>query len=59
MMSRTGASLDIVPHWGRMNDSIIPLVDYVPDDKLDWSPKPELWNLRGILVHIATAGTSG
>jgi len=38
-----------------MNDSIIRLVDYVPDDKLDWSPRPELWNVRGILVHIATA----
>jgi len=49
------AALDIVSHWGRMNDSIIQLVDYIPDDKLDWSPKPELWNFRGILVHIATA----
>ena len=47
--------LDIVPMWGRLNDGIIRLVDYVPDDKLNWSPKPELWNFRGILIHIAGA----
>ena len=47
------ALLDIVPTWSRFNDELIRLVDYVPDDKLDWSPKPELWNFRGILLHIA------
>ena len=47
--------LDIVPFWDRLNDTLIQLVDYVPDDKLNWSPKPELWNFRGILLHIAGA----
>ena len=47
------ARLDIVPTWARFNEELIRLVDYVPDDKLDWSPKPELWNFRGILLHIA------
>ncbi len=47
------ASLDIVPYWGRMNDTIIQLVDVIPDDKLNWSPKPELWNFKGILIHIS------
>ena len=47
--------LDIVPYWGRLNDGLARLVDYVPDDKLNWSPKPELWNFRGILIHIAGA----
>jgi len=47
--------LDITPIWGRVNDELIRLVDYVPDDKLDWSPKPELWNFRTILLHIASA----
>jgi uncharacterized damage-inducible protein DinB len=47
--------LDITAQWGRLNDGIIRLVDYVPEDMLDWSPKPELWNFRGILAHIATA----
>jgi len=44
--------LDIAAQWARMNDTIIQLVDYIPDDKLDWSPKPELWNFKGILIHI-------
>ena len=47
--------LDITAQWGRLNDGIVRLVDYIPDDKLNWSPRPELWNFRGILVHMATA----
>jgi uncharacterized damage-inducible protein DinB len=49
------ARLDIVPTWSHLNDEIVRLVDYIPDDKLNWSPKPELWNFRGILVHIGFA----
>ncbi len=49
------ARLDIVPVWSRLNDGLIKLVDYIPDDKMNWSPKPELWNFRGILLHIASA----
>ena len=44
--------LDITAQWGRLNDSIVTLVDYVPDDKLDWSPQTDLWNFRGILLHM-------
>jgi len=47
--------LDITPIWVRLNDSLIRLVDHVPDDQMNWSPKPELWNFRGILLHIASA----
>ena len=47
--------LEIAEYWGRLNDGIIRLVDYIPDDKINWSPKPELWNFRGILIHIAGA----
>ena len=47
--------IDITPVWARFNDDLIRLVDYVPDDKINWSPKPELWNFRGILLHIAGA----
>lgn len=49
------APLDIVPVWARLNESLIRLVDYVPDDKINWSPKEGLWNFRGILLHIAGA----
>lgn len=49
------ARLDIVPMWGRLNDMLAELVEYVPDDRMDWSPKPELWSFRHILQHIAEA----
>lgn len=55
MTAPTYPPLDITTHWSRLNDELIRLVDYVPDDKLDWSPKRELWNFRGILIHIPTA----
>jgi uncharacterized damage-inducible protein DinB len=47
--------LEIAEYWGRLNDGIIRLVDYIPDDKINWSPKPELWNFKGTLIHICTA----
>ena len=53
-MSETYAKLDIVAQWGRLNESILTLIDVIPDDKLDWSPREDLWNFRGILAHIAT-----
>ena len=52
MSSQTFAPLDITPMWSRVNDELIELVDLVPDDKLDSSPKPELWNFKGILLHV-------
>ncbi len=52
MTASTFQSLDIAPFWSRMSDSLVRLVDYIPDDKLNWSPKPELWNFKGILIHI-------
>ncbi len=55
MTISTPAALDIVPFWARLSEGMIRLVDYIPDDKLDWSPKPELWSFRGILFHIASA----
>ena len=51
MTTVTHATLDIAAQWGRLNDTIIGLVDYIPDDKLDWSPQEDLWNFRGILLH--------
>ena len=53
MSETTFATVDIAAQWGRLNDSIIELVDIIPDDKLDWSPREELWNFRGILAHTA------
>lgn len=53
MSAQTFAALDIVPFWSRLNDELIELLDLVPDEQINWSPKPELWNFRGILLHIA------
>ena len=47
--------VDITAQWGRLNDTLVALVDYVPDDKLEWSPREELWNFKGILLHTAMA----
>jgi uncharacterized damage-inducible protein DinB len=52
-MEPTYGTFDIGEQWGRMNDSIVALVDYIPEDKLDWSPREDLWNFRGIVAHIA------
>lgn len=45
--------LDIIPLWSLINDELIELVDVVGEERLDWSPSPELWNTRGILLHVA------
>jgi uncharacterized damage-inducible protein DinB len=47
--------LDITDMWRKLNDSMIALVDYVPEDKINWSPRQGLWNFRGILLHTAAA----
>ncbi len=55
MAEQYGGGMDVAPIWGRFNDGLIRLVDYVPDDKLNWSPRPELWNFRGIMLHLAAS----
>ncbi len=47
--------VDVTGQWARLNEQLVSLVDVIPDDKLNWSPKPELWNFKGILLHIAMA----
>ena len=54
MSSRQYGTLDIGAHWGRLNDTLIQLVDYIPDDKLDWSPREDLWSFRTILSHVSS-----
>lgn len=47
--------IDITPHWASVQADIVRIINLVPDGKMNWSPKPELWNFRGILIHIADA----
>lgn len=51
----TFPALNISAYWAEINDDLVRIVDLVPDDKIDWSPKPELWNFRGILIHVSDA----
>ena len=54
----TYGKLDIAEQWGRLNDSIVTLVDYIPDDKLDWSPNEGMWDFRTILTHLSETRAS-
>jgi uncharacterized damage-inducible protein DinB len=55
MNAASTARLDIVPIWRAVNDMLIQLVDAVPDDRMDWSPKPELWSAQRLFVHLCDA----
>ena len=55
MSQPTFPPLDITDQWPKLNEQVVGLVDLIPDDKLEWSPKPELFNLRGIFLHIPLA----
>ncbi len=54
-MKIEGARLDILPTWKNLNDMLVELVDRVPDDKMEWSPKPELWTFHHTFLHLAEA----
>ena len=53
--------LDVTPIWERVNDDMIEIVDLFGDENINWSPTPERWNARGILLHcvIGRFGISG
>lgn len=54
MTTAAHTQLDITDHWGRLNDTLVGLVDYIPDDKLEWSPREDLWSFRTILSHVSS-----
>jgi uncharacterized damage-inducible protein DinB len=47
--------LDISTYWRSVQDHVLQIVDLIPDDKLNWTPKDDLWNSRGILIHVSDA----
>lgn len=47
--------LDISSYWRSVQDHLLLIVDLVPDGKMDWTPREDLWNFRGILIHTADA----
>jgi uncharacterized damage-inducible protein DinB len=55
MSAGDAARLEIVPAWARLNDMLIELVDFVPEDRMEWSPRSELWTFHHIFLHLAEA----
>jgi uncharacterized damage-inducible protein DinB len=48
-------ALAISRYWRSVQDHLLQIVDLIPDERLDWSPKEDLWNARGILIHVSDA----
>jgi uncharacterized damage-inducible protein DinB len=47
--------LRITEYWQDLTQHLIELVDLVPEGRMNWSPSPEVWNFRGLFLHIAGA----
>ena len=47
--------IEITEMYGRLNEGLIDLVEYIPDDKLEWSPQDGLWDFHHILAHLVFA----
>src|SRR5262245_27366680 len=47
--------IDITPHWQSVQDNLLTIVDLIPEDRLNWTPRPDLWNCNGILIHVSDA----
>ena len=54
MTTHTPARLEIMDRWRSLNDTLLTLIDRIPDDKLDWSPREDLWGFRTILSHVSS-----
>ena len=55
MSDDASARLDIVPTWRNLNGMLIELLDLVPEERMEWSPRPELWSFRHLFQHICEA----
>lgn len=49
------ARLQIENYYAHVPTSFLALLDCIPEDKLDWSPAPQQWSLKGLLLHVAMA----
>src|SRR6185295_14934931 len=55
MPAERSARFEILPTWRNLNDMLLELVDHVPDDRMEWSPRPGLWTFRHIFQHLCEA----
>lgn len=47
--------VDIVRHWKMMNDHLVGLVDLIPADNFNWSPREGEWDFQMVLSHLNIA----
>ena len=52
-MTAAYLNLDIGPYWRSLQEHLLLVVDLIPEEKLNWTPKDDLWNARGILIHVS------
>ena len=55
MSEMTFPKLDITPYWDSVQENLLQIVDLLPEDKLNWTPQADLWNSKGILIHVSDA----
>jgi len=55
MVDQTFPALRISPYWDSVQEHLLRIIDLVPEERWNWSPKQDLWNFRGILLHVADA----
>ena len=55
MTADGGARFEVLASWRRLNGMLIELVDTVPDERMGWSPTPELWSFERIMLHLCDA----
>lgn len=54
-MAQVFPPLEISQHWQSVNDSLLRIVELIPEERLNWTPQADLWNSRGVLIHISDA----
>jgi uncharacterized damage-inducible protein DinB len=55
MADKTFPPLNISPHWQSVQDTLLQIIDLLPEEKLNFTPRADLWNSKGILIHISDA----
>jgi uncharacterized damage-inducible protein DinB len=55
MSETTVPPLAITPYWDSVQENLLEIVDLLPEDKLNWTPHADLWNSKGILIHVSDA----
>ena len=55
MTADPAARFDLLPIWRRVNEMLIDLAGLVPEERLDWAPRDDLWSARRLFLHLCDA----